>query len=328
MEVLTETVLKTPGVAVTLVKPVPAARLEGAHYCELRADLWVGGPEKALAFIAECPRPAIFTCRIPREGGRFEGTEVARENLFGRAVEAGAALLDIEVRSIPFGRAIRAGWPVLGSLHDFAGPVSDLRGQVAALARGGARAAKLVGTARTVHDLIAIRELLRDRAPLPAAAFAMGDRGLPSRILALAWGSHLTYVAADASVAPGQLVLADVIGAYGSLGHVRRHIALAGAKDQGTPFLLEIAARINVGDSADEPALVPYPFAGEADFADIVSRLGAEGIMQIAGEPGNFTISAYDRSAQRVLSEKVGDMAALIRRAGSLREELGGSKSR
>ena len=64
-----------PGIAVTVTEPVQDPILEGADFCEVRADLWHGPTSGALAFVQRSPRPVIFTCRIPAEGGRFRGSE-------------------------------------------------------------------------------------------------------------------------------------------------------------------------------------------------------------------------------------------------------------
>lgn len=54
------------------------------------------------------------------------------------------------------------------------------------------------------------------RAPRRLAAFAMGDRGRPSRVLASAWGSAAVWAAADASRpgAPGQIDVGSLLGLY------------------------------------------------------------------------------------------------------------------
>jgi 3-dehydroquinate dehydratase len=127
------------------------------------------------------------------------------------------------------------------SHHDLEGTPVDLdalaREMLGAIRPG--QVAKLVTTARSATDVLRVRAVLesagkgasreRRAAQVVAsgnghpdsgkgrlAAFAMGEAGIPSRILAGAWGSAAVWAAAraDAPGAPGQISLERLLGLY------------------------------------------------------------------------------------------------------------------
>ena len=268
------------GIVATLDAPAAAAHIAGADAVEIRADLWPGGPARALDFIPAAAAPVVFTCRLRTEGGAYEGPDADRRKLFAAALERGASVVDIEAASALFPLAVADGWPVMASVHDFKGPMPEAPAQLARLAFSGALQVKLVSTAHTVDDLIAVRELLRD-PPVPVTAFAMGDHGMPSRALALAWGSCFTFTAAQAAVAPGQLALAQFTAAFPHARTARRHVALCGAQADAL-HALACGANHDLVRSVPDCLLVPYAGATDQDHACITGPLGALGIVRVA----------------------------------------------
>jgi 3-dehydroquinate dehydratase / shikimate dehydrogenase len=149
--------------------------------------------------------PVIVTCRPPREGGRFDGAEDERIGLLARAAALGAEYVDIEWDSAHAAVvAGRVGRGVVLSSHDFDGVPKDLRERVRAMRATGAEVVKIAVTARSLADnlpLLAIGREATDRSRL--ALVAMGEPGLPSRLLAAKFGSCWAY--SGEAVAPGQL---------------------------------------------------------------------------------------------------------------------------
>jgi 3-dehydroquinate dehydratase type I len=319
------TTLPGPGVAVTVTGPTDPAFLRAADVCEVRADLWRGPRTEAMTFLRHCPKPVIFTCRIPEEGGQFRGDDAERINLFTEALDAGADLLDVEARSTLAPRALRTGWPVLLSMHDFSGMIPDLPDRLRQMAADGATAAKIVPTARTTRDLLAIRSILQAPQPIPVAAFAMGEVGIPSRILALAWGSRLTYLAAGETVAPGQLSLDRFIGTFPSVRSARRHVALVATADTDVDELLDLARTANealgrIQSQATATCVVPYPAADLNDLRAILSELGALGLLvlghrQDAGTSLTVYRTPSTHSVDALTAKTAQDLAAMFQRA-------------
>ncbi|HNS00036.1 MAG TPA: type I 3-dehydroquinate dehydratase [Planctomycetota bacterium] len=310
------------GIAVTATGPFDPDAVQAADYCEIRADLWPGGPAEALTQIAASPRPVIFTCRTAHEGGGFRGPESERAAIFARACELGALLVDIELRSTLFRRGAAEGWPVLASLHDFTGPIEGLTDLLRGVRDDGATAAKLVPTARSIRDLAVLRRALAAPAPLPAALFAMGPCGIASRILALTWGSLLSYTAAEAPAAPGQLTLALYTQVYGDRRAFPAHIALAGAGHDLWPAA-RVANRLCAQNNLATRA-VPYPSATPDDFPVMLDDLGAQAVVGIGGTPGAGWRCALHRARRQPSEHPAATLdAALASALGALGAEEG-----
>ena len=183
-----------------------------ADLVELRldgvADLDV---ERALA---GRPGPVIVTCRPRREGGRYEGTEDQRLAVLERASALGAEYIDVEwdATRTPL-VARRAGRGVVVSAHDCAGVPTDLIDRFAAMRATGAEVVKIAVTANALTDNLPLLDLGRTEAGQDRVALvAMGEPGLPSRVLAARFGSCWTY--SGDGVAPGQLTPERMISEF------------------------------------------------------------------------------------------------------------------
>jgi len=287
-----------PGPVVTLTAPLAPERFPHAALFEIRADLWEGRREELLPYLRRLPEPVIFTCRPTFEGGRFQGSEEERMKLFHCALEAGAALVDVEIASALYPEAVSRKWPVLASFHDFSAMPEDLDEKRARAAESGARAVKVVGTARSLDDTARVKRFLAGESSIPVAAFAMGSAGLPSRALALAWGSLFTYVGAAQGVAPGQLTYERFIGTYTEAGAPLRHAAVTGLCGAE---LLDLAQAVNrnlLGKTSAAPLLVPYPTAKPSEWAILFKELEAVLLVEIE-EVGSSTFEVRVSDAPR-----------------------------
>lgn len=155
------------------------------------------------------PRTIIATCRLPRDGGKYHGSEAERLHLLERAAQW-ADFVDLE-------RGVHCNVPVaktLRSMHDFAG-VPDLPGALAAMRAEGGAVFKFAVTATGLAQNLRLRDFLLGKQDV--AAFCMGEYGVPSRILALAWGSRFTYGSLDSvELAPGMLSASQLATMFGA----------------------------------------------------------------------------------------------------------------
>jgi 3-dehydroquinate dehydratase / shikimate dehydrogenase len=182
---------------------------DGADLIEVRLD-GVDHPDAAAALDGR-RRPVLVTCRPVWEGGRYEGSEEARQRLLEQAIAAGAEFVDIEARAAFAPDLIRSrrGRGVVASLHTF-GPVpADLEGRWSALTALGAEVAKLAVEVSSLSETLRVMALAY-APPRDAGAprgdhvvLAMGPAGVPSRVLAARLGNRWTY--AGQGIAPGQL---------------------------------------------------------------------------------------------------------------------------
>ena len=149
--------------------------------------------------------PVIVTCRPAREGGRFDGAEDERLAILDRAAALDAEYVDIEWDSAyaPL-VARRGGRGVVVSSHDFDGVPGDLQTRFSAMKATGAEVVKIAVTAHALADnlpLLALGRQASDSGRLTLVA--MGESGLPTRVLAARFGSCWAY--SGDGVAPGQI---------------------------------------------------------------------------------------------------------------------------
>ncbi len=208
--------------AVGIAAQAQQAAAEGADLVEIRLDRCAriarehGGLQAIIARISALALPAIVTIRHQSEGGDWDGDEAERAMLYAAADQAGAAWIDCEVAQraavLPL-KPKRA--KLILSHHDFAGMGGDLVAVIARMRAAGADLAKVAVTATDASDLATI-EALYHRNDGPLVAIAMGEHGLPSRLLAGAWGARLTFARLEDSVgsAPGQPTVRELVSRY------------------------------------------------------------------------------------------------------------------
>ena len=167
--------------------------------------------------VAKSPVPLILTCRPERERGGFTGPASERMGILRSAHDHGCAYIDVEADCLDLVADWGGGSPtrVIASQHwfdamppDLLAPYRDLRDRCTVV--------KLVGTARSAHDVLPVLELLRD-ASTPVIGMAMGGPGTCTRVLAPAFPQTvLTYGAATsaAATAPGQITIDEMTDRY------------------------------------------------------------------------------------------------------------------
>lgn len=159
----------------------------------------------------------LFTCRPEWEGGGYRGSEEDRVALLAAAATAGAAFVDIELRTNDDLRtgliksAQKGGAKVIVSWHDFKTTASPqaLKSILQEQYRSGADWGKIVTTPRDFCDVLRVLNLqeLAAEVGFPLCAFCMGNVGKVSRVATLGLGGAMTYAAPDGGqiAAPGQL---------------------------------------------------------------------------------------------------------------------------
>lgn len=207
-----------------LVPLAQAAQAQGADLIEVRLDTCQSLGADPLACARTCGSlalPVLATARHRCENGTWQDDEASRGRVLAAAAAAGARYVDVELARWSEVRThlgpLPGGCRLILSYHDFAGMGDDLRGRIAAMRSAGA-IAKVAVNARDAADLDAVRALYADGGEL--IAIAMGEHGAPSRQLAGAWGSFLTFARldGDGGSAPGQPTVAELLEVF----HLRR----------------------------------------------------------------------------------------------------------
>ncbi len=193
----------------------------GCGLAEIRADRI--RPDAIGGLVEAAGRAVIVTARRAADGGAFEGSEAERRVLLESALDAGAALVDVEHDSelADLAEGERRGRVIL-SAHGGAPRGDALFERYREMAARGAGRLKIVPHATAVDESLAVRTLLARAAGdgIPLASFATGRAGVATRVLAPSWGSWATYgaCAADCETAPGQLTAEELLDDYDVLG--------------------------------------------------------------------------------------------------------------
>ena len=164
--------------------------------------------------------PAIATCRREEAGGAFKGSVEEQAAVLAAAVRAGCQWVDIELESIKEAGSslLRQFHParVIASYHDYR-RTPALGGVYRQLARLPVDMVKVATHAQHLRNNLQIRKLLKahhHQSP-KLVAVAMGASGIPSRLLALLWGSAITYASpGNHAVVPGQVAAALMRSIY------------------------------------------------------------------------------------------------------------------
>jgi len=192
---------------------------------EVRLDL-IGARWEEL--VKTINKPWIACNRHAEEGGSWRGSESDRIGELLKAIELGAAMVDIELNTnylketIPL---IKPNTKCLLSFHDLKGtpPIDRMRQIVQQQLAAGAHLCKVVTTAQKFADNLSVLQLISEFPGIRLVSFAMGPLGTTSRILSPLLGSDFTYAAIEEGreSASGQITVSELRNIYRMLGYVK-----------------------------------------------------------------------------------------------------------
>jgi len=186
----------------------------GVDAFELRIDL-LAPVARTTACVAELVAasrlPVIATCRPADEFGGFEGPDAMRFELLDAALQAGAALIDVEWSRLRKDASLGARWPadrLLLSHHATGGADLALENELLAMTRAHSAGIKLVARATGFSDSMRLVSMTRylSRSGRRATCFSAGKAALSGRILGFLAGAWLTYLVADDDEAPAPVI--------------------------------------------------------------------------------------------------------------------------
>jgi 3-dehydroquinate dehydratase / shikimate dehydrogenase len=291
----------------------------GADLVELRLDT-VDRPDVCGALEGR-RRPVVVTCRAAWEGGFFKGSEEERQQILADAMNAGAEFVDVEARAefIPSLLRIRRGRGVVLSAHEYGAVPGDLLQRAVAMRATGAEIVKIAVNARRLADNL----LLFDLASRPELAddegeerqghvlIAMGESGVPSRILAARLRNRWTY-AGDA-VAPGQMPASRMLQEF-QFRKITPSTALYGVV--GNPISHSLSPVMhNAGFAALglDAVYLPLQAADADDFVAFAKHTGLRGASITA--PFKVALLSHVDEVQP-LAERVGAINTIVVRDG------------
>ncbi len=156
---------------------------------------------------------AIATCRRKANGGGFTGALVAQFEVLTKAAQAGCQILDLEIESAESAKAAQithlrhTGAALLISYHDFT-RTRSLEQAADRIEAFKPDFIKVVSTARSLADNLAILRLIEDRSlSSHVVGIAMGEEGILSRVLGPRAGASFTFASfsEETETAPGQV---------------------------------------------------------------------------------------------------------------------------
>ncbi|MBN1153065.1 MAG: type I 3-dehydroquinate dehydratase [Dehalococcoidia bacterium] len=175
--------------------------------------------------VSGLPRPWIACNRLASQGGTCTSSENERLATLQRAIERGAAMVDIEMcapDAVSFVRETQKSVRVIVSHHDFRHTAEEesLASIVRLQKSMGADVCKVVTTARRVEDAALVLRLARRFVGQGVLTFAMGPLGMVSRVLAPLAGAEFTYASLTVGheSAPGQLTVDALCDIYHAMG--------------------------------------------------------------------------------------------------------------
>ena len=278
----------------------------GVEMAEIRLDLCPLTLEEIDELFSDSDFPLVATCRI----GEGMPSAVAEARLM-RAIEAGAAFVDVELEAPPMmskrlrREARESGCRMIRSYHDFSGTDSTeaIKALVEKCLHLGADIVKLVTTASGQADINRVMSLYDTFEPGRLIAFCMGETGRESRVECLRKGAPFTYaaLAPGEETAPGQWLTANLSAkVYGNLRMPGYHAMDRDPEGIRMPCSKSFAQRAIIAASLARGVshLEGYSPCGDNESALAVARaLGADvscsgrtlTIRGIGATPGCFT---------------------------------------
>ncbi len=264
-------------------------------------------------------RPVIVTCRASWEGGFFRGSEEERERILSDAQAAGAEFIDVEARAefaATLGRR-RRGRGIIVSIHAFGDPLADLVERGIAMRSTGAEIVKIAIDAQRLTDMLPLFDLASrpdfsdPDGSVGHVLIAMGQSGVPSRILAARLGNRWTY--AGDGVAPGQLPAVRLLSEFG-FRRVTRDASLYGVV--GNPIAHSLSPVMhNAGFRAAglDAVYLPLEAADVDDFVTFARAMRMQGA-SITAPYKVAMLSNVDETD--VMARRVGAVNTLVVRDG------------
>jgi len=204
------------------IKAISKAESE-ADLWEVRIDLIGKGWREAAG---QLKKPWIACNRRAEEGGKWRGREPQRIKELLSALELGASVIDIELGTPGVENAVKevkGRAECLISYHNLkeTPPLDRMRQIIINQLAAGADICKVVTTARSFKDNLAVLQLITEFPETKIVAFAMGAAGQISRVLCPLAGGHFTYASVEEGKesAGGQVTAGELRKIYGMLAN-------------------------------------------------------------------------------------------------------------
>ncbi len=194
--------MKRPRICAVIVDNDPKAVNEAEPFVDLfevRIDL-IGDDWQGL--VKQLNKPWIACNRRADEGGRWEESEERRIEELLKAIELGADIIDIELRTRNLDKIlqlVKKRTKCLLSFHDLEKTPSleEMKEVVRRQLTAGADICKIITSAQGFEDNLTVLQLIREFPKTKMVSFAMGPLGFASRVLCPLVGGDFTYASTE-----------------------------------------------------------------------------------------------------------------------------------
>jgi 3-dehydroquinate dehydratase/shikimate dehydrogenase len=211
---------------------------------ELRLDRFGKAPDLS-ELLAARPKPVIMSCRRPRDGGLFEGSEEERLALLRQCIISKADYVEIELDVADQVRPFPPAKRVISYTNRTQTP-ANLADIYAEAQTKKPDVIKLTTLARTPEEAWPLVQVLA-HPPVPTVVVGLGPPGVMLSVLGARIGAPWTYAALERGMEayPGQPTVADLVDVYHyrAIGRSTRLVGVTGfgARERATAAALNAA---------------------------------------------------------------------------------------
>ncbi|MEM1550617.1 MAG: type I 3-dehydroquinate dehydratase [Candidatus Bathyarchaeia archaeon] len=214
-----------------IINMIRRAEEGGADLIEVRLDYMgkdlLDNIDLLKSIVRDCSVPLIATNRHRGQGGVCTLSEKQRVESLFKAAEAGFTYVDIELDTQNLHEIVNQikarGTKAIISYHisSHTPPTEELKEIVRRQIEAGADICKVITMANSLIDsvkcLIFTHEMSKK---VDLVCFAMGEKGILSRVLSPVFGASFTYASLgrDLETAPGQITIYDLREIYRRMG--------------------------------------------------------------------------------------------------------------
>ena len=173
-----------------LENDISKAQNSAADFLEIRFDFLRSSDfDEALRITEKIKSKSIYTMRDESELGKFKGNNEERTFWLTRLADSGPMLLDIEFNILRINDDLmnyfkKKNTTILISWHnDQRTPNTDELRALMSKMKLMSNYIKIVTMAESIEDAISVLDLYKDAEGLNLIAFAMGEKGVLSRVL-------------------------------------------------------------------------------------------------------------------------------------------------
>jgi len=209
-----------------LKKLVNDSLSSNADFIEVRFDYFdKSSMNQALEVVLDHKERAVFTCRVPNEGGKYTGIETDRVTTLRRLAAFRPMLLDVEYNTMTANDDLMDQFTALNcdtlvSWHNFdQTPSAEELGKLLNKMKEYSNNVKIVTMAKNADDNLRVLKLyeIAKRSNTNLITFCMGEDGILSRVLCTYAGAPFTYASLTDAIAPGQLTIKQMRTIYDKL---------------------------------------------------------------------------------------------------------------